>query len=112
MLVILATCALFVFVSFWQAHRRPGFDFNAFDLIMENGKVNEVKLTFMTAFAMTTWLMMDLQIKDKMTEGYLVIYGGMWVGPLVAKFVFKKTEPPGTITTSIVKTVESTEVKP
>lgn len=111
MLTILATCAVVVLVSFVQAHRRPGFDFNAFDLVMENGKVSNEKFTFMCAFAMTTWLMVDLHLKGKMTEGYLGLYIAAWVGPLVAKVVFKKTEMPaiGTTITSSTTTVASTE---
>jgi hypothetical protein len=100
MLTILASCAVVVVVSFWQAHRRPGFDFNAFDLVTENGKVSNEKFTFMCAFAMTTWLMVDLHLKGKMTEGYLGLYIAAWVGPLVAKVIFKKTDMPGTITAS------------
>ncbi|MES2352066.1 MAG: hypothetical protein V4641_31240, partial [Pseudomonadota bacterium] len=88
MLVVLAGAAIFVLLSFWRAHRKPGFDFDAFDLIMTKGKVDEVKLTYMVAFAVTTWVLIDLQLKGKMTEGYLTTYGAMWVASLVAKVVF------------------------
>jgi hypothetical protein len=110
MLTILAIGAVLVALSFWRAHRRPGFDFNAFDLIMENGRVSKIALTFMLAFAVTTWILIDLQLKGKMTEGYLTVYGGMWVASLVAKVVFNKSEmPSGTTVTSVTSTMESTE---
>lgn len=107
MLTTLAIGAVLVVVSFWRAHSRPGFDFNAFDLIMEGGKVSKIALTFMLAFAVTTWILIDLQLKGKMTEGYLMTYGGMWVASLVAKVVFNKTDlPSGTTTLTELKTTE------
>jgi len=109
MLIVLAGAALFVLLSFWRAHRTPGFDFNAFDLVMENGKVSKIAFTFMTAFAVTTWILIDLQLKGKMTEGYLTTYGAMWVASLVARVVFNKTDPPEAGTTITTK-IESKEV--
>jgi hypothetical protein len=113
MLVVLCSALLFIVLSFWKAHRTPGFNFNAFDLVMEGGKVDTEKTAFMIVLAMTTWLMIDIELKGKMTEGYLIIYGGLWVGPLVAKVIFKAKVPPtGTTVTSMTKTIESTEVTP
>ena len=109
MVILLGGAALFVVLSFWRAHRKPGFDFNAFDLIMENGKVSKIAFTFMAAFAVTSWILIDLQMKGKMTEGYLTTYGAMWVAALVARVVFNKTDPPETGTTITTK-IESKEV--
>lgn len=108
MLIVLAGAALFVVLSFWRAHRKPGFDFDAFDLIMENGKVNTEKTAFMVAFAVTTWVLVDLQLKGKMTEGYMTTYGAMWVSALVAKVIFKKSDAPGTIITTKTESKEVT----
>lgn len=109
MLIVLAGAALFVLCSFWRAHRKPGFDFNAFDLIMEKGRVSKIAFTFMAAFAVTTWILIDLQVKGKMTEGYLTTYGAMWVASLVAKVVFNKDDPsPGTTITTKLETTEKT----
>lgn len=109
MLIVLAGAALFVLLSFWRAHNKPGFDFNAFDLIMENGKVSKIAFTFMAAFVVTTWILVDLQMKGKMTEGYLTTYGAMWVASLVAKVVFNKNDAaPGTTITTELKTTEKT----
>ncbi len=108
MLTILAAAGVLVAISFWRAHRKPGFDFDLFDLIMENGKVSKIALTFMMAFAVTTWILIDLQLKGKMTEGYLMTYGGMWVASLVAKVVFNKDVAPE-VGTTITTKIESTE---
>lgn len=109
MLTILATGALLVVLSFWCAHRKQGFNFNAFDLIMESGKVSKTALAFMIVLGVTTWVIVDLQIKGRLTEAYFGAYGVMWVGPLVARVIFGKTEMPGTtITTSIQSTEKTT----
>lgn len=106
MLIILAAGALLVVLSFWRAHRKPGFDFDAFDLIMENGKVSRLALWYNLAGAVSTWVIVDLQTKDKLTEGMFGLWLTAWVGPIIAKLVFNKSEP-GTLT--ITKTMESTE---
>lgn len=108
MLIVLAGALVFVVLSFWRAHNKPGFDFNAFDLVMENGKVSKIAFTFMAAFAVTTWILIDLQLKGKMTETYLMTYGGMWVASLVAKVVFNKNDAPE-LGTTITTKIESTE---
>jgi hypothetical protein len=109
MLIILACAAMLVLLSFWRAHRTPGFEFNAFDLIMENGHVSKIALAFMLVLAVTTWVIIDLQIKGHLTEGYFTMYGTMWVLPLVAKVVFNKTEMPTEVGTTITTSIQSTE---
>jgi hypothetical protein len=111
MLVILAVAAALILLSFWRAHRNIATQFNALDLIMVDGRVDKIAAAFMLVLGVTTWIMIDLQIKGKMTEGYLTSFGAMWVFPLVAKFVFGKTEmPTGTISSSTI-VQQTTEVK-
>ncbi len=115
MLIILGVVAVSVVIAFWRAHRKPGFQFNAFDLVMENGRVSRIAVAFMFVLGVTTWVVIDLQINGKMTEGYFTTYGAMWVLPLVAKVVFNKTEPPGSTTiesTTTTKTATVTEPVP
>lgn len=110
MLVILAAAILSVLLSFWRAHRNALIQFSAFDLIMENGKVSKIALAFMMVLGVTTWIMIYLTIQGKMTEGYFGAYGVMWVGPLVAKVIFNKTEMPSS-TSSTTMVQQTTEVK-
>lgn len=107
MLALLGIGFLCLLASFWRAHRRKDFEFSAFDLVMENGKVSKIALAFMVVLCVTTWIMIDLQIKGKMTEGYLTSFGAMWVFPLVAKVVFGKNEMPG-ITTMTATSITAT----
>lgn len=79
-------------VSFRRAHKDPRFEFNVFDMIMEDGKVAPLQVVFMIVFAVSTWVIVDLQIKDKLTEGLFGLWLGAWATPLVAKIVFKKND--------------------
>lgn len=92
--VLLICAMLLALLSIWRAHRDALSQFNAFDLIMENGKVSKIALAFMMVLGVTTWVIVWLTVRDKLTEGYFTAYGGMWVVPLVAKVVFNKTELP------------------
>ncbi len=58
-------------------------------LIGEDGKLSKAAAVMMGAFAMTTWMMVFLTVAEKMTEGYLAIYGGLWVGPTVTALIVK-----------------------
>lgn len=72
--------------SFYRAHNNQQFDnFNFFDLIMENGRVSRLACAFLGSWLVTSWIMVRLAIDVKMTEGYLTVYGGMWVAPIIAK---------------------------
>lgn len=107
MLTILAVSAGFVVVSFWRAHRKPGFDFNVFDLIMDNGKISKFALVFMIAFAVSTWLIVVRELKGTLTEGFFGLYCGIWVTPVIAKLMSEtKGEPAGTVTTTKMETTE------
>lgn len=112
MLLVLAVMAAIVVTSFWHAHKNPQFNFNAFDLIMVDGKIDKISFAFMLVLAVTTWLMLDLQIKGRMSEGYLTTYGAMWVAPLVAKVVFGKSENTTSATTTTTSTSVSTVAEP
>lgn len=108
MLGVLALGAALLVVSFWRAHRSSLAQFNMFDLIVANGRVDKIALAFMVAFGVTTWIVIYLTVRDKMTEGMFLAYGGMWVAPLVAKVVFDKNEIPSTTSTTLVQ--QTTEV--
>lgn len=85
-----ALLGLVVLVIIWgiyKLHRSPNVDFNLFDLLMENGRVSKFAFVMMMAFVLHTWIMIDLQISGKMTEGYLTIYGATWITPIIARLL-------------------------
>lgn len=92
MAVLLAAIVVLITWSFYRLHRDPNTDFNVLDLLMENGRVSKISCAFLAAFGITSWIMVKLTLDGKMTEGYLGLYGSMWVGPLIARVVFGKHE--------------------
>lgn len=87
---LLAIVGIFAAWTIYRAQKDTTLDFNLFDLIMENGKVSKIACAFMLTLGFTTWLMLDLQLKGKMTEGYFTMYGTLWIAPLVARVIFGK----------------------
>lgn len=90
--MILAIAFLVIAFSFWQTHKSGDNQFNAFDLVMNKGKVDKIAVSYMLVLALSSWIMIDLQVNMKMTEGYFGIYIGAWIVPLVSKVVVNKGE--------------------
>lgn len=96
MLIVLGIGCLCALLILWRAHRSHSIQFNAFDLLLENGRVSKIAVAFMMVLCVSTWVIVNLTISGKLTEGYYLAYMGSWVTPLVAKVVFAKVEPPST----------------
>ncbi len=100
---IFIIAALGVLWSIYRLHLNPNVEFNALDLLMEGGRVSKVSCLVMGSFGVTSWLMLDLQVHGKMTEGYFMGYGGMWVAPLIVRLM---NPIPSSMTTIETKTSE------
>lgn len=111
MLGVLAAVALLVLISFWRAHRDALAQFNAFDLIMENGRASKIAVAFMLVLGVSTWVIVLLAIRDKLSEGMFGLWLAAWTGPLVAKVIFGKNDMPGTTTSTLMQQT-TTEMKP
>jgi hypothetical protein len=109
-IIILGTIALVC----W-AHLRN--QFNVFDLIadrMPDGtrRASGIKTAYMAAFLASTWVVIDQEIKLKLTEGIFGLYLATWCASLIAKVVFDKKDAPsfppiGGQTVTASATVES-----
>lgn len=110
--LLLGAVIVLVIVA-WRAQRSPSIQFNILDLITEGGQISKIAFVFMVAFIVSTWVIVDQQINEKLTEGTFGLWLASWVGPLVVKVVFNKNEMPGSTTLTAVssKTVEVTEPK-
>lgn len=108
MVIILAVGLAAILVLLYRAHCRTSTDFNAFDLVMDDGKVSKTAVAFMLVLAVSTWVIVDLQIIGKLTEGLFGLWLGAWVVPLVARVVFQKTEMPGSTTVSSITSTITT----
>lgn len=89
--------------SFYKAQRDPTNVINVFDLVMDKGRINRISVAFMATLCVTSWVIIRLALDGKLTEGFFVGYGAMWVAPLVAK-LFAVPQTPGTTETSTVDT--------
>lgn len=78
--------------SFYRAHRNPDFTFNAFDLLMEGGRVSRIACAFMATLVVTSWVIVRLTVEGKLTEGIFAAYVAAWVAPIVAK-LFSAPKP-------------------
>ena len=82
--ILLAAFAFIVLVSLWRFQRADNH-FDLLDLLMENGRVSRLAAAFSVTLVITSWIMLKLAVDGKLTEGYLGIYGTMWVSPIIAK---------------------------
>lgn len=112
-LLALLVFGLVVYRSLMRSDTNPGSRINLEDLLLgDDGRASKVAFAFWVALAVTTWLMIFLAYRDKMSEGYFLAYGGMWVFPLVAKLVFNQATIPQFQAPSSVTTTTKTEVTP
>ena len=103
--------ALAVAWSLYRAHRSDSgvfAQFNLLDLLMENGRLSRIACAFMATLFVTSWVIVRLTFDGKMTEGYFIGYGGMWVAPIIAKLF----SPPSQTATAVSTTSVSTTVTP
>lgn len=106
---LLAVILAAVAVSFYRYQKNPANTFNILDLLMENGRVSRLAAAFMMTLVVTSWVMIKLTIDGKMTEGYLMAFGGMWIAPIISKMFATNTATTSSSTTTV--SVEATETK-
>lgn len=90
MLTVLAAGVVLAVYSFWRAHQRTDFDFNAFDLLMENGRVSRTATLFVLAGLVSTWVIVNKELNGTLTEGFFGLWLTAWVGPLMMAMVQNK----------------------
>lgn len=112
MLTALAVGVGVAAIATWRAQRSATTQFNILDLITEGGRISKISVCFMTAFAVSTWIIVDQQIKGTLTEGIFGLWLGAWVGPLVVKVLASKQDTPLASTTVTTVTQQTTETTP
>lgn len=83
--IIAGLVLILLAVSFWRLHQNPANEFNVFDLVMEGGRLSRIACVFLAVFLVASWIMVRLTLDGKMTDAYLLWYGGTFVAPVVAK---------------------------
>jgi hypothetical protein len=109
MLALLGFCACLLCLILWKAHKAAG-SFNVFDIVIVDGKFDRVAFAYILVLFVTTWIMINLEITRRMSEGYVGLYCTAWVGPLVAKMVFGKNEVSSASVTQQTETKSTTTI--
>lgn len=100
MLIVLAL-ALFTFAYFlWRGQRDSGRNsFDAWDLIMDtlpDGKrrASGIKVSYQTAFIISTWVIVDQELKGILNATVFGLYLATWCASLITKVVFDGKNAP------------------
>lgn len=70
-------------------------NFNAWDLVMDlkpdgTRVTSGIKFAYQCAFVLSSWVVIDNQIKGTLTEGIFGLYLSVWCASLIAKVVWDK----------------------
>lgn len=104
--VVLALFGIVVLLLVWILYRlqKNEADYKSVDLvdlIMENGRVSRIGVTWCGAFVVMTFGFVYLLVHDKLDAGYVTAYTGAWVAPIIVKMFAggpaKPVEPMETI---------------
>lgn len=107
---VLAVAALLVILSFYRLNRDCE-QFNLLDLLLENGRVSRIAFAFMLTLFVTSWIIIKLTIDGKMSEGYLVSYGGLWIAPILTKMFSTNTVSSATQSSSTTIVTQTPEAE-
>lgn len=83
---------LFLAYIVWQAHRSGRFDF--WDILREAGKPSWTRVVGLCAFLVTTWILVDKEIKATLTIEWYLAYGAGWIAPILTKIIKGAGDPP------------------
>lgn len=79
-LIALALMTLLVILTVVSWHRnKAGFDLSQCIVDSVTGRISPEKVAYMTALAVSTWVIVALTIDDKITEGFLLTYLSIFV---------------------------------
>lgn len=55
--------------------------------IGDDGRMSKASTVMLGSFVVTTWMMVELTLSGKLTEGYLGLYMAAWVAPTVTSLI-------------------------
>jgi hypothetical protein len=94
MVAILSIGVLLIAWLLYSRNRAATSRINLDDFLLgDDQKASKAAAVMFGSFFFTTWLMLDLQLKGKMSEGYLGLYLTAWVGPAVAVIMTRQAPP-------------------
>ena len=74
--------------SLWARNKDEKSKINFDDLLLgDDDKLSKAACVMLGAFVLTSWMMVQLTMTGKLTEGFLGIYVAAWITPAVAKLM-------------------------
>lgn len=100
MVIALGIVLCTVLYGLWKAQRSHGRNtFDVYDLIMDTlpdgtRRASGIKCTYQVSFILSSWVVVDQEIKGILSEGLFFAYLSVWCASLIAKVVFDKNVAP------------------
>lgn len=89
--LILLVIVAWMIKSLVRSHHDKNSGIRLDDLLLgDDGRLSKSACVMLGAFALTTWTIVSLVLRDKLTEGYFTAYLGAWVAPTVTRLIFNK----------------------
>lgn len=100
MVIVLCLAVVGILYLLWRGQRDAGSNsFDIWDLVMDIGpdgkrRASSIKCCFQAAFLLSSWVIVDQEIKGVLTEAIFGLYLFTWCASLIAKVVYDKKDPP------------------
>ncbi len=100
MVIVLGVVLGTVLYVLWRGQRAHGRNtFDAWDLVMDTlpdgtRRASGIKCTYQTSFILSSWVVVDQEIKATLNDAIFGLYLGTWCASLIAKVVFDKNVAP------------------
>lgn len=99
LIVLMIGLALFGYFL-WQGQRQGGRNtFDVWDLLMDlmpdsRRRASGIKVAFQMCFFVSTWAVVDKELKNSLDAAFFGVYSGVWAASLIGKIVFDQKQMP------------------
>lgn len=94
-LLVLLAIMLLLWMAIHKRDKSEASKLNLDDLLLgDDGRMSKAAAVMFGAFGLTTWMMVVLTLRDKMSEGYFGLYSAAWITPTVAALIVKAMKSP------------------
>lgn len=91
--VAYAIVAIIALTTLWQWHRNETYEnFSLLDLIAEDGRLSSRKFMEFGTWVVMTVAFVKLVEADKLTEWYVIAYGGLFIGARIGGQILHKKD--------------------
>ncbi len=95
--IVLAIVIVTFLYLIWQGNKKNNFNiWDLFQDVRDDGRriASGIKCTYQVAFLLSSWVIIDQEIKGTLADAVFGLYLGTWCASLIAKVVFDKQAPP------------------